>query len=354
MPQSKKGAGSTATMPTGTAYPDFTSRELEVIYKALSCIKEINDQGEVVIDFKKLLKSTEYPNTRTIQERWDRIKEKLAQNSEASEADRAALANNESAEDDNMRIIIKKPGSAGPSNHKRKVSEVATTTDTNPDPKGANDASVPDPKPKKTRAPKSSTSKKQAGKKRASKKPAAEEDEEFDGTSSIRGPVNNYGAPAYPIQQNGVAPQYANNSGHPYGLRSQTGALPYPNIGDAYGAQPYTFNNGAQQYPDNGGAFGDPLAGMASQQYTHNPAYAPGYSNPVGSTNTNAPYIFDPQAQMQFDNNFSVNDMFGANAHVPSCPPPTNYGFSMGTYDEYNNDDNANFTPWDGTAPSFR
>ncbi|RYC63088.1 hypothetical protein CHU98_g3126 [Xylaria longipes] len=367
MPRRKKETGSTTHIYSHAAHPNFTNRELEVVHKAFSCIKD-NDEGEAVIDFKKLWKCTGYMNSRSIKIRWVHIMEKLAQNAQALEAARAVLADNETTEDENMGGN-QKVGNASVGQHKRKAAGFTTTNNTNTSSDGANNSSTSGPKPKKARATKTGSPKKQKGKKRAAKSPAVEENKRVvfqrgvdghghaygggEGASSIQGPVNNYGASTYPVQQQPIAQQYTNHAGSTYGPQAGLGVNQYSNIGDAYGAQThagsaqqYAINNtGTLQYANNGESSYATETYFDSQQHANNASYTQDFPDPVGN-NTDVESAFDEQAQREYDDNFDDNTMFSADARVPGHRPPKEWGFGIGNYGEIDNDNNPVFQSW--------
>ncbi|TRX92208.1 hypothetical protein FHL15_006823 [Xylaria flabelliformis] len=281
---------------TRKAHPKFTDRELGVVYKALSCIKEVDGQGEAVIDFEKLWKCSGYTTFHITKGRWEHIMRKLAENAKTVDTTRAALANNEST-DDNMKGDQK-------GKNKRKTVKFAADTKTGSD----NDASSSHPEPKKAR-----TSKKQAGKKRAAKNPAVEETEEevearlkeivehpdHEGASNIQKTIDNYD----------IAQQYASHGGFPLST------FQYPHVGQAYGSQTYSngeSSSGLQQHP----------ALAEDSTYFQN--------------------AFNEQAQRRFDDLLNGNDMFSDNAQIPA-PPPAGFGFGLGVYAEPENDGNPDF-----------
>ncbi|KAI1754777.1 hypothetical protein F4782DRAFT_552704 [Xylaria castorea] len=349
MARRKQGTG-LKRMRSRTAHPNFTDRELEVVYKVLSsCVKGVNDQGEVMVDFNKLWKLTEYKNHRSTRGCWENIMKKLAQNSKAVEDVRAALADDESNEDDNMGGD-QEASNVSIGKRKRKATTPATAT-------------KPRPKPKKARTTKTGAPKKQTGKKRAAKNPAVEEDEgvelednveyhgqahdEGEAGSSIQGTINNFGASAYHNQQHLLAQQYTNRGGSTYGLQVPSSAPQYPGAGNAYGAQPYIgaqqFANtiGAPQYANNGESSYGTQAHTGLQQYANNAAHVQGYPG-LADDSTNFQNAFDEQAQREYDDHFDVNNMFSDNALVPDRPP-TSYGFGMGAYAEPDNDENPDY-----------
>ncbi|KAI0552697.1 hypothetical protein F4679DRAFT_581203 [Xylaria curta] len=291
---------------TRNGHPKFTDRELGVVYKALSCIKEVGDQGEAVIDFEKLWKCSGYTTLHITKGRWEHIMGKLARNDKAVDTARAALAKDESTED-NM-------GGDQKGKNERKTVRFAADTKTSSD----NDASSSQPEPKKARTTKTSTSKQQTGKKRTAKKPAAEEDEEaiikrilenpgHEGASSSQEGINNYS----------FAQEYDGHGGYPLG------APPYPHFGQAYGAQQYDNNAApAQDYPD------------------------------LAEDSTYFQNAFDENAQRRFDDLFG-NDMFSDNAQIPA-PPPAGFGFGLGVYADPDDDGNPNFLSWSKNRTSSR
>ncbi|KAI0192269.1 hypothetical protein EV127DRAFT_510567 [Xylaria flabelliformis] len=286
---------------TRKAHPKFTDRELGVVYKALSCIKEVDDQGEVVIDFEKLWKCSGYATIHITKGRWEHIKGKLAENAKIVDATRAAFANNEST-DDNMR---------GDQKGKNKRKSVTFAADAK---KGSdNDASSSHPEPKKARTTKASTSKQQTGKKRAAKNKAVEESEEdeearireilehpgHEGASNIRNTIDNYD----------IAQQYTGHGGFPLG------GLQYSNVGQAYGSQAYNYGGSSsrlQPHPD------------------------------LAEDSTYFQNAFNEQAQRHFDDLLNGNDMFNDNARIPA-PPPAGFGFGLGVYAEPDDDGNPGF-----------
>ncbi|KAI0437225.1 hypothetical protein F4803DRAFT_556215 [Xylaria telfairii] len=357
MPTSKQGTGPLAHL----AQDNLTPRELDVLCKFLTCIRGVDEQGRLITDYYKLCEIAGFENPQAAEDCVNEILGKLSRISQSHEATVNTQANNEST-DDNMEGNQKagKTSKASVGQRKRK----ATETDTN-------NASPSNPQPKKARTTKTSTPKKKPSKKQAGKKPVTGDDEEVlseddvyghiqnEGASGIEGPVNSYATPAYPIQQHPVAPQFANSGEEGFYLPVHH---QYPNIGDFYDTAQYANTGGAPPYANNGessyGArpqydtwaqFGDQgqlgtQALLDLEQHPNNPLLALN-SDPVGGNSTLGQGAFDEQAQRHFDNNFSTNDMFSDNAQVP-YRPPTDFGFGLGTFADYDNDDNSHFNSW--------
>ncbi|KAI1124115.1 hypothetical protein F5Y10DRAFT_285429 [Nemania abortiva] len=76
---------------TYTIHDKLTNRELDILYKALSCLMGITDDGQGKIDLRKLALDTGYEGPESARAAWNRIKKKLADNSAAVDAARAAL-----------------------------------------------------------------------------------------------------------------------------------------------------------------------------------------------------------------------------------------------------------------------
>ncbi|KAI0534422.1 hypothetical protein GGR58DRAFT_520392 [Xylaria digitata] len=63
-----------------TANTDITARELEILFRALFCLKGVSQEGEAIIDYKKLANCTGYGGTRSMRSTWRKIKKKLEKN----------------------------------------------------------------------------------------------------------------------------------------------------------------------------------------------------------------------------------------------------------------------------------
>ncbi|KAJ8126572.1 hypothetical protein O1611_g7066 [Lasiodiplodia mahajangana] len=62
------------------SHPQFSNRDLQIIFKALFSVKEITEDGEAIIDYTKLQRAIGFENPHTTSQVWNKIKRKLAAN----------------------------------------------------------------------------------------------------------------------------------------------------------------------------------------------------------------------------------------------------------------------------------
>ncbi|KAI1194962.1 hypothetical protein F5X97DRAFT_346151 [Nemania serpens] len=325
--------------PHNKTHPKLSDRELDILYRSLSCLKGVSTKGEPVIDFDLLATAVGYASASSVSSVWYAVRTKLAQNSSIVSSRFPSTAppgtsDDQSLLEDTQHAATTMMGNeevsgAGNGGTKRKVSELDTSANASLDdliepnlgkvstlpeiPEGdavldtGGDETVPAKKAKKARVTKTPVPKKKAAKKPAAKKPAAVKKDNDAKKNKEKGKAE------YLVQN-----PYGNDDG--------------PKDEDPNGHGEYYYDSLLRNANDAETFFQSSLDEL----------------EPLPQDDA-AEQSFDAHMQRAWDDGlipagFGPGEVFGTGSVPPL--PPRGYGFGMGTYDDYDDDENASFTPF--------